>query len=313
MRKADYIQETTTSIAGTNGDGAVTLTAVTNKPRISTAFGTSNRFVRYVIEKPASSMYEEGIGQVSSNVLTRTRPQVTWDGSTWKDGNSGSVTALAFGSSPTSGDVIIRLAPTAEDTAPTIPAFQSSLSGDANWRDYRISGHIPWDNSGAGHTLTANREYYAAYRHETAGLLSGIQMEVTTAVAGSTIALALYDFGNNGLPGAKIADFTGFTTATTGIKTDTATGSWSPAGGIWLTPGWYAMGFIASHAIAIRCGTSRMQGQSPFGRYNSYGWADVVYAAGSGTTMPASPSPTTMLDPGTSTGTRPWIGLKVVA
>ena len=38
MRAANYVEETTTSIAGTSGDGAVTLTQITSTPRFSTVF-----------------------------------------------------------------------------------------------------------------------------------------------------------------------------------------------------------------------------------------------------------------------------------
>ena len=71
MRSADYVEETTTSIAGTSGDGAVTLTAVTSKPRLSTVFGTQATTIRYVIEDTSSKKFEQGLGSVSSNVLTR--------------------------------------------------------------------------------------------------------------------------------------------------------------------------------------------------------------------------------------------------
>ena len=108
MRAANFIEETTTSIAGTNGDGAVTLSQITSRPRFSTVLGTQNTTVRYVIEDTVIFKYESGIGHVSSNVLTRTKPQVTWDGTTYTDVGT---TALQFGSSPTSGNIRVRMAP----------------------------------------------------------------------------------------------------------------------------------------------------------------------------------------------------------
>jgi len=314
MRAADYVEETTTSIAGTVGDGAVTLTQITSTPRFSTVFGTTARQVRYVIEDTVNMKMEQGIGSVASNVLTRTKPQITWDGTTWKDGNSGAVTAIQFGAAPTSGNVKIRMSATAESQGVNIEVRQNTVAGDTNWRDYAISGHIPWNNNGSGSTLTANREYYACVKVETPGLLSGVQLEVTTAVASSNIALALYELGSTGLPTGKIVDFNGFTTTTTGFKTDTTTSTWTPTGGVWLTPSWYVVGFIASHAIGIRCANNgTCLGATPYGNAGGgYGWGDVVYVAGSGTTLPATPAPTTMLN-GVGTLSKPWIGLKVVA
>lgn len=312
MRSANYVAETTTSIAGTLGDGAVTLTAVTNRPRFSTVFGTAARSIRYAIEDVVNMKFEQGIGSVASNVLTRTKPQITWTGSVYSDGMLAAIAPIQFGATPTSGNVIIRMSALAESQGVNIDVRQNTITGDANWRDYQISEHILWSNNGAGATLTANREYYACTKVLTGGLLTGVQIDCTTAVAASTIALALYELGSTGLPTQKIADFNGFTTTTTGIKTDTTTATWSTTGGVWMTPGWYAIGFIASHAIAIRQTAARALSSTPYGRFDGYGWADIVYVAGSGTTLPTAPSPATMISNATAPSC-PWLGLRVVA
>jgi hypothetical protein len=312
MRSADYVQETTTSIAGSSGNGAVTLTQITSVPRFSTVFGTSARAVRYVIEDTISKKMETGIGSVASNELTRTKPQVTWDGTTWNDQ---APTAIQFGATPTSGDVVVRLAPTAEANGVTMHAIQSSITTDSNWRDYKVSGHLGLHGTSGTPILTASREYYQCYRLDFAGLLSGMKFEVTTLVAASSMSVALYEMGTNGLPGGKIVGFNNQSTASTGFKTDTTTGTWAPAGKIWLTPGWYVIGFIASHSIGVRSsnlGSTQSVQPTPYGKgSNSYGFADTVYAAGSGTTMPTSPAPTTALAPDAA-GSRVWIGLSVI-
>lgn len=315
MRAANFIQETTTAIAGTSGDGAVTLAQITGFPRISTALGSSQRFVKYVIQQASTNKMETGIGSVAANVLTRSKPQVTWDGTTWTDGGS-TVTPLQFGATPTSGDVVVRLAPTAEDSAPTAPR-QSSLAaaGDATWNQYPISPHQIFHTNGSGAALAANTEYYAYYRLDTAGALKGIQLFVNTA-AGTAIKAALYDVGPDGLPGAKIVDFAGFPSAATGAKADTATGSWTPAAAPWLTPGWYVIGLISDGTPAI-LGTSGngTNSQTPLGRRNSYGYAGTLAITGKSysTGLPAAPSMSgaTMPDPGASALASPWIGLKV--
>lgn len=310
MLTANGIYETTTSIGGTLGNGAVTLIQVTNVPRVSYAFNrTAN--LRYIIEKISTGQLEVGYGTFASNVLTRNKQIMTYDGATtWNDINP---TPLQFGSSPTSGDVIIRLAALADDKAPIIDVRQTSVTGDATWRDYYFSEAIGGDSAGTAATLTANREYYLAFKCGTPGTLLALQMEVTTAVAASNIAIALYELGTDPTKpvGAKITDFAGFSTASTGVKTDSSPASWTPAGAPRLEASWLVIGFIASHAIGIRCRVSTNAQHTPWGRFNSYGHSDTIYAAGSGTTLPAVPSPTTMLAMNSANGASAWMGLKI--
>lgn len=314
MLAADFIEETTTSIAGTSGNGAVTMTAITNIPRFQTAFGTGKRWIRYVIEDTVNNKFEQGLGYVTAGVLTRNRPQVTWDGTTWNDK---APAPLAFGSTPTSGDIRIRLAPTVEATAPTIHALQSSVSGDATWRDYRFSGHLNGTMAAAvGSTLVADRLYSTAYRLDNPGLLSGIRCEVTTAVAASGLKWALSDIGSDGLPGAKIMDGNVIDTSTTGVKTDSTVATWTPANGVWLPPGWYALTIIANTAIAISTCNSKGS-QTPFGLSSlAYGNGEMIYAAGSyASGIPADLSSTMAggtLHPKNSNASYQLLGLKVV-
>jgi len=310
MRAANYVEETTTSIAGTSGNGAVALTAIASTPRFSTVFGSQATTVRYVIEDTVGKKFETGIGSVASNVLTRTKVQLTWDGTTYDDTTP---SAIAFGSTPTSGNIRVRISATAEIVAPVIPSVNTTIAGDSNWRDYPITNIADWTGAGTGEALTADREYYTCYRLDSAGLLSGIQFEVTTAQASSNMKTALYSVGSNGLPGAKIVDFNVLATTTTGFDTDTTTGTWSPAGTPWLTPGWYYIGFINSHAVAIRGQTSieSRVGRTPLGRHSSYGYGNTVFVAGSyATGLPASPAPTTLISASNLLSV-PWIGLKV--
>jgi hypothetical protein len=309
MRAANYVEETTTSIAGTSGDGAVTLTAITNVPLLSSVMGKQETTLSYVIEDTVGKKFETGIGSVASNVLTRTRPQVTWDGSAYSDN---APAALQFGSSPTSGNIRVRMAATAESQGVVMAGTNASVGSNA-WRDYPWSGHLTRNsNLGQGMNLTANREYYAPYRLDKAGRLTGIQCGVITAVGSSTMSVALYSLGDTGLPTQKIVDFNSVDTGTTGVKTDTTTGTWSPAGAVWLTPGWYCIGFISSHAISInRANAVGTMQPTPFGRSDVYGDGDIVYAAGSGTTLPANPAPTVLQTVGTANASMPIFGLRV--
>lgn len=310
MRAANFVEETTTSIAGTGGNGAVTLTAVTGRPRFSTVFGTQATTVRYVIEDTTNGKFETGVGVVSANVLTRTRPQVTWDGTTYDDSTP---SPLAFGSAPASGNVRVRISATAESQGVVIPGANRSIGGDS-WRDYQITNSVGWDNNGGGASLGANVEYYTCYENAAAGLLDGIQFDVVTGASGS-MKLALYSVGANGLPASKIVDFNVANVATTGLKTDTATGTWGPAGGVWLPPGWYYIGFIASAACSIRGfssgGSWSIKKKTPLGREGGYGWGNTVSASGSYSSgLPASPSPGSIIGAGNALSV-PWIGLRV--
>lgn len=313
MRSADYVEETTTSIAGA-GAGAVTLTAVASTPRFSTVFGTQNTTVRYVIEDTVLKKFEEGIGAVSSNVLTRTLPQTTWDGTTWSPLNP---TALAFAAAPSSGDIKIRMSPVASGIgAATMPARQVAIAGDTNWRDYPISGNRDFSGGGTGFALTADREYYMPYRIDMGGVLSGVQLEVTSGVAASNIKWALYSSAGDGLPGTKIVDFVTTATVTATIKTDTASASWAPVGKVLLSPGWYYLGWLPSHAISIRgvAGGSGVGYPNPLGRKDGYGYGSHVYVAGTyASGLPAIPSLGAATMQGQSGIGPMFIGLKMVA
>lgn len=311
MRAGNFVEETTTSIAGTNGDGAVTMTAITSVPRFSTVLGTQATTVRYTIEDTVTKSWETGIGSVASNVLTRTRPQITWNGTTYDDSTP---SPIAFGSTPTSGNVRIRMAATAESQGLVVSGVNNTFSGDA-WRDYPITNSVGWANGGSAATLTANTEYYTCHYNLTAGLLTGIQFDVTTALTGG-MKLALYAVGSNGLPGQRIVTFNTASVSTTGIKTDTTTGTWSPSGPVWLVPGYYYIGFISDVACAIRGFTSSgefsIKARTPLGRLDGYGWSNTASVAGSyASGLPASPAPTAIV--GTlSALSVPWIGLRVV-
>lgn len=313
MRAADYVEMTTTSIAGTSGDGAVTCTAITSTPTFTLALGSGACQVRYVIEDTVNKKFETGIGSVASNVLTRSKVQITWDGTTW---TSNAPSALQFGSTPTTGNIKIRLAATAESQGVAFAGVNSSITGDTTWRDYPISNNVGWDNGGSNNALTANTEYYTCYELTNAGLLSGIQFDCSSGVSGS-MKVALYPVGTNGLPGTKIVDFNVFSVTATAVKTDTTTGTWSPAGPIALVPGWYYVGFISDVACGIRgfasSGSPGPKRRTPLGRQSGYGWGNTVSVAGNYTTgLPATPSPSTMIG-GSNTLSVPWFGLKVQA
>lgn len=296
MSRADFVEETTTSIAGTLGNGAVTLTQITGMPRFSTVFGTGTRLVDYVIEDTVGLKFEKGYGSVASNVLTRSTVHATWDGTTWNDT---SATALQFGSTPTSGNIRIRMAPTADAFIGAMPAIQTGL-GDA-YKGWQFSGHLITNSTPANSTAlgTAN-EYYIAYELLTRGKVDGFAIEVTTAgTGGNGIKAGLYEVGTNGLPGPCITRFNAIALGSTGFKTDTTPGTWAGnAGPLRLTPGWFYIGIMTNDsAVTINkyAGGGHVK-QTPAGRADGYGWSNTL-------SKTAENSYATGLPSGTPTGT----------
>jgi hypothetical protein len=195
-----------------------------------------------------------------------------------------------------------------------MPGRQTLITPDS-WTAYPTSTHLAITSNGSARAFNANTEYYSCYKLEHPGLLSGVQFQVDSGGAGS-LKMALYDIGYNGLPSNKLATFNTTSLSTTGTKADTATGTWSPAGGVWLSAGWYYMGFISDIAFSIHGIMAAAAGATPVGRRNSYGYSDTLYIAGSYSTgLPSVPNLTgaSMGDPGSGGNCTPWIGLKVIA
>src|ERR1700722_10414815 len=101
MSRADFISMTTSGIAGTNGNGAVTMSQITspvNMPTFTQVFGSGTRVIDYTIIDSVGGNWEKGFGSVSGNVLTRLVVHETYNGTTYV---SAGASALAFGSAAT--------------------------------------------------------------------------------------------------------------------------------------------------------------------------------------------------------------------
>jgi len=292
MRSANFVEETTTSIAGTAGNGAITLTGIASVPRFSTVFGTQATTIRYVIEDTVGKRFETGIGSVAANVLTRTRPQVTWDGTTYDDSTPA---PIAFGSTPASGNVKVRLSATAESQGVVMPGSNTVVAGgEPFWQTTPITQHIRTNTNGNSAPAAANTEYYWLYQLTKTGLLDRVGLSVGVAGVGALVKTALYSLGPNGLAGRKIVDFNIIDCSTTGGKTDSATSTWSTAGPVWLTPGWYAIGMIASVGFSVwgASPAGAVISSTPYGRATGYGDSSLVRISGKSydTGLPAEPS-----------------------
>lgn len=313
MRAANYVEETTTSIAGSSGDGAVTLTQITSVPRFSTVFGSGTVLVRYVIEDTVNKKFETGFGSVASNVLTRTYPVTTWDGTTWDDT---APSALQFGSSPTSGDIKIRMSPTVETMAATMPGVQTTItSGADSWQFYPLSAHlIKSNNTGGNSTALGNgTEHYQYYKLERAGRLTGMQFEINAVTGTANLKTALFPIAYNGAPGTKILDFVTTAYTTTGVKTDTNTASWSSGAPVYLNPGWYAIGFQSDSTtlqlrIYLNANQANIATPTPLGSFTSYlSYKSRYYVAGTYSSGFANPPTLT----GGTIDHPIWTGLRV--
>lgn len=151
--------------------------------------------------------------------------------------------------------------------------------------------------------LTAARQYFIPLSVPRAVTLSGLRISVTTAVAG-TASVGLYanttDASGNDSPGVLLTSATGLDTGTTGEKTGTFG---SP---ITLLPGvLYWVSLIGSAAATVRSLAIASRG-TELGRIVGNTTAiTYLYAAGSGSTLPATAAAT----PTAGTGNTPAVYL----
>jgi hypothetical protein len=198
---------------------------------------------------------------------------------------------LAFGSSPTSGNIVIRIAPLADAAVPTIPFLNTTSTGAGDYGLY--SGDCAL-NAVQNAALTADKEYWTPYLWRGSNEIIQMAVNVTTAQASSGLKVVLAEVNTSGLPGTILINFTadaGLATTTTGVKTRTpGSGRWSPDNTVRVPAGWYYIGFIASHAISLQ--TLNVRGLSPAGMTTSYTYtADHLERSGSYTTgLASSPS-----------------------
>jgi hypothetical protein len=296
MSRADFIQMTTASIAGTGGNGAVTMSQVTtpvNSPTFTQVFGASARLVDYTIIDSVAGKWEKGYGAVAANVLTRSTIHETYDGTTW---NNTSATALAFGASPNAGNVVIRLAPTADAFMPVPPAINRTIGSDG-FLGYQLSAHTTAFGGQSSNPLSASVEYYAPFLLLVRGKVDGVCISITSAgTLGNSVKLGLYEVGTDGLPGPPITLFNAIPVASTGLITDTTAATWSVnAGPLRLTPGWYYLGLMTNDtSFRFECdsGSAQQIAYNPTGRQGGYGFGTGLSKAAQNSYATGLPSST---------------------
>jgi hypothetical protein len=233
MRGNGIRHETTTT-----GTGAVTLTGVTGWPGYEHVFGTSGTiFVEYTIVNSDGVPIEGGIGSLvlSTMVLTRTRPEFTWNGAAYSAVPSGPL-SLAAGTKT----VICSLA--AERFAPAQWLYGNSpLSG-------ATSGNVPllpW-SSGANRAINQARSEAWLYPWINSRPFDRVTVKTSAALTGGptsvSFAVAIYESLETGLPGRRLALFDTWTTnplVNTAQQTSDALGS-----PIFLPNGYYWIAFL---------------------------------------------------------------------
>lgn len=267
-------EETTTT-----GTGTLTLSAVTGWPRFADVFPVGEE-VSYAILNSDGSPIEAGIGTVAaSNTLERTQIDATYVSGAYDNTNASAV-SLASGTKTVIATPVAR----------SILGAGTLVNANATLRAIG-SAHYMSSSSSTVSLGSANRCYYMPFLLEFGVEITGLVVNVTTAVASSNFRIGLYWLASNGAPGAKWLETADLSGATTGIK---GTGSITR---IFAPPGWYYAA-IAAKAAAISVDGNRMEGIStPLGHSTvsatyaqgyetlSGGWTDLPTAAATSLTL----------------------------
>ncbi len=229
--------------SSTGGTGNLTLTAADGLALPALAFVADQAIEYSIVEYTDASRAtvargESGFGTISSgNVLTRTAPRSSWTGSAY---TQAAVTSVSFGTS----NVRVYVSPIAEG-GPT--AFPRRLDLSANYgpNGYVIGANCISVTSFVDSTVTGNRQFMVPLKLEAGFPLTQIGVQVTTALAASTVNVAIASIDPaTGLPGRIVAAANGLDSATTGIKMGNIASRM-------FAPGWYWQLFNSSGDIAL--------------------------------------------------------------
>lgn len=245
--------------SATGGAGALTLTAAAGLALPASAFVAGQAIEYSIVEYTDAAMAtvakaESGFGTISSgNVLTRTEPRTTWNGTTYTQAGA---TPLSFGAS----NVRVYVSPLAEG-GPTAFPKRLDLSGSYGPNGYVIGANLWTQTDLATAGVTANRQYMTPLKLEAGFPLTQIGAEVLTAAAGSTLHVAIASVDpSTGLPGRILAAANALSSATTGLKMGSITSRM-------FAPGWYWQLLIASADVSVRGCEGFLAG--PFGYENA--------------------------------------------
>lgn len=235
---------------GTGGTGTLTLVAISGWPAFSNVF-TGVRLVDYEINeytdasKTVLAQQECGEGSIdtSTGILTRTRIDSTWNGTTYLP-NPGSATApTALNITNTAANVDIICGPSAASMMAAVPFYYGAVGSVSDGL-----GLPPFNfnsaNSSVSPNLTSGTVWYSPSYLAHRGPFSQASVRVTTGTTGGTptLTVGVFEVASDGSPGKKLIDFGSVgTTSNTAPFTLTSSALSTPVS---LPPGWYWTGIL---------------------------------------------------------------------
>jgi len=295
---AEFLECSTVNIAGTSGNGNVVLSRYNGLPLPSDIWGVNNIDVDYTITDlttaPTVPKLEKGLGIISGgNTLVRSRPRITWNGTTFDEHIPG---ALQFGATPALGNVRVRVAPNADlfVQAPPAIATQASSGGSSIFGDWVPTANlIGAPGTAIGMPVYMGYEYYIPYLCPIRGNIIGLALYVATNAPGAVARMGIYGVGADGLPGPCISLANPIDVSVVGFRGDGNPSAWTVRPGpLMLRCGWFYIGLLATGGHITVGATSRASfcGPSPLGIQDGFGWGAVCYrigSAGTSTVLPA--------------------------
>lgn len=252
---SEYVQGVTT----TGGTGTLTITSDAGMA-LPAAAGVAGRVIKYsVVEYSSSSrssvtQAEAGYGTISSgNVLTRSRPLVTWNGTTYDDT---APSALNFGTS----HVVVVIAPLQVAGDISITRRYDTSAESNGVLPYVMPMNTLATSDFPARTLSANVVYFTPILLPGGINYTTLGVEVTTGAASSNVSCCIADTSmTNGAAGTILVVANTLSSASTGFVT--ASIDWTP------DPGWYWFCVTSSGAPSLRGSELFIPG--PLGIFNS--------------------------------------------
>jgi hypothetical protein len=269
----DGIKQTT----ATTGSGALTLSAVTGYPKLSDVFAVGQLF-SYTLLDSNGLLLEAGDGALTdATTMTRAKVCATFSGTTYANSAPSAISL-----SGTTTVVCTPHAATLESMLPTVDSQSASISR------YLTSAHRNLATTTSG--PSANNVQYMPFLLRCGAPVASLAVNVTTLGAGDTARAGLYVCNEKGYPGALLATTGSLDLSTTGVKGGTL------AAPLFLPPGWYYTGFVASSGTprltAYSSGTSNQMGGSPLGFNSSLTAIELRTESVGSTALPATASTT---------------------
>jgi hypothetical protein len=267
--------------SGTGGTGALTLAAVTDAPQPTDMLGTSGSvmadyvIIEYTDSTRATKLQEER-GRAPLNLATNSLsrgPLVTVSSGVVNNSNPA---ALNFGA--TAANIRIVFPATAANLRPALPSMHAQ-SGIANEVYAATNTRMQLDSNSGSLTMTAGRRVYIPTEYSYGKAISTIAVNASSIATTGNVRVSVYEWGNDGQPGALIKEFTA--SSQIGINTATGIKSLTLTTPFWLPPGWYW--FMVQADAAVQLVMSAPAGQSGAGSSNSrdvmYFYKDTTYGA----------------------------------